>query len=125
MESLREEAKRWNLGSDKLLIQYLQSIGKNILNSTSRLQNNLEKLIYESKAAEVKINNCFNHLLILGNSQFIENVRALAQPAPAFNICCVDMTLKRGWRMLPPACCQICVHLGLFRLALHLWKPRN
>lgn len=43
--------------------------------SLANKQNDLESLQLETKSAEMKVNNVFNQLLLLSNSQFIENVR--------------------------------------------------
>lgn len=78
MDQLRSEVRSWTLASDKRLLTYLQSMSDNILAKTSALQNDLERLNYESKSTETRMNNSFNELLMLASSQFVENVRIAA-----------------------------------------------
>lgn len=75
MDQLRAEATSWSLGSDKQLLNALQNLSDSVLAKTSAIQNDLERLGHESKTAELQIANAFNRLLLLANSQFIENVR--------------------------------------------------
>jgi hypothetical protein len=96
MEELRREVGSWNLGSDKKvrahrhclfqrlqvfvwslaqLLQYLQLLSSDITAKTKAVQNDLDDLYFESNAADLRLHNTFNQLLMLSNSQFIENVR--------------------------------------------------
>jgi hypothetical protein len=42
------------------------------------VQNDLDELYFESQGADLRLQNCFNSLLMLSNSQFIENVFLVA-----------------------------------------------
>ena len=59
------------------LLQYLQQLSNDIITKTRVVQNDMEDLGFEAQAADLKLHNCFNQLLMLSNSQFIENVRLL------------------------------------------------
>lgn len=58
------------------LFDYLQQFSLKMVQKTKNLENELESLIFESKTAEINLNNCFNEFLMLSNSQFVEHVRS-------------------------------------------------
>lgn len=74
LDQLRSQASSWNLGADKQLLGFLQEFSQSFLGKTKALQEELDDLVYETKGAELKINNAFNEFLMLSNSQFLENV---------------------------------------------------
>jgi hypothetical protein len=59
------------------LLAFLQTFATNVTTRTKALQNDLEDLVFESQAADLRLHNTFNSLLMLSNNQFIENVRLL------------------------------------------------
>jgi len=73
MDSLRSEIGKWNLASDKKLYQLLERFTDDLISKTKNLQNDLDGLQFETKAAELKLNNCFTGLMMLSSSQFVEN----------------------------------------------------
>jgi len=72
-KELRSEIRNWNLGSDKKLMQYLERFQDDLMMKTKTLQNDLDNLHFETRSAELKLDNCFNSLMSLSSHQFIEN----------------------------------------------------
>jgi len=73
LDELRGETKTWTLASDAGLLHYLQEFSNRILSRTKDLESQVDALVFETKAADVKVHNTFNEFLQLSNSQFIEN----------------------------------------------------
>lgn len=48
-----------------------------------QVQKRVDDLVYDTRASEVQLYNTFNELIMLSNTQFIENVSNIAP----FNIC--------------------------------------
>ena len=74
VEELKSETKTWNLASDAKLLEYLQAFSVQILEKTKSVSENVENLLFEVNESEVSLRNTFNEFLMLGNTQFIENV---------------------------------------------------
>lgn len=58
------------------LLSALQQFSTDVMTRTKNLQDDLDLLSSETRAASLKMHNTFNQFLRLSNSQFIENVRA-------------------------------------------------
>jgi len=54
-------------------LTYLNNFSASLLSRTRALQGEVESLVQGSTAAELQLNNTFNKLLMLSNSQIIEN----------------------------------------------------
>lgn len=72
---LKDEAKSWNLGSDSKLLDYLQQFSAGVTDRTKSFAEKVDGLAFDVVDSEVSLKNTFNEFLMLGNSQFIENVR--------------------------------------------------
>ena len=67
-------AENWSLESDIKLQSYLQGFSTRIGQKTKTLVDNVEHLSNDVGEADVRLRNTFNEFLMLGNTQFIENV---------------------------------------------------
>jgi hypothetical protein len=74
LESLRSDASNWTLLSDQKLLEALQKFSQNIDERATECVKKVDSLGFEAAEAEVGLRNIFNEFLMLGNSQFIENV---------------------------------------------------
>ena len=72
---LKDEAKAWNLASDAKLLEYLQQFSSGITDKTKSFAEKVDDLAFDVADSEVCLKNTFNEFLMLGNTQFIENVR--------------------------------------------------
>lgn len=72
---LKGETKTWSLASDAKLLEYLQQFSTGITDRTKAFANKVDDLSFDVADSEVSLKNTFNDFLMLGNSQFIENVR--------------------------------------------------
>lgn len=72
---LKEESRSWNLASDSKLLEYLQQFSAGVTDRTKSFVDKVDNLSFEVSESEVSLKNTFNEFLMLGNSQFIENVR--------------------------------------------------
>ena len=75
MDELKGEAKNWNLASDTKLLEYLQKFSADIVDRSKTFSEKVDELTFDVVDSEVGLKNTFNDFLMLGNSQFIENVR--------------------------------------------------
>ncbi len=75
--SLRAENGNWNLSSDQKLLEALQSLSKHIAEKSHDCIKKVNDLGAEVCESEAGLRNTFNEFLMLGNSQFIENVSSL------------------------------------------------
>jgi hypothetical protein len=71
---LKGEAKAWSLASDAKLLEYLQQFSSGVTDRTKSFANKVDDLTFDVADSEVSLKNTFNDFLMLGNSQFIENV---------------------------------------------------
>jgi hypothetical protein len=74
LESLRSDASNWTLLSDQKLLEALQKFSQNIDERATECVKKVDSLGFDAAEAEVGLRNIFNEFLMLGNSQFIENV---------------------------------------------------
>lgn len=72
--ALKDESKSWNLGSDSKLLEYLQQFSAGVTDRTKSFAEKVDDLAFDVVDSEVSLKNTFNEFLMLGNSQFIENV---------------------------------------------------
>jgi hypothetical protein len=77
ISELKGEAKTWSLASDSKLLEYLQQFSAGVTDRTKSFANKVDDLSFDVSDSEVRLKNTFNDFLMLGNSQFIENVRVL------------------------------------------------
>jgi len=80
---LKDESRAWNLASDSKLLEYLQQFSAGVTDRTKSFVDKVDNLSFEVSESEVSLKNTFNEFLMLGNSQFIENV----SPHPCFGEC--------------------------------------
>ena len=73
---LKDESRAWNLASDSKLLEYLQQFSAGVTDRTKSFVDKVDNLSFEVSESEVSLKNTFNEFLMLGNSQFIENVSA-------------------------------------------------
>lgn len=91
---LKDEAKSWNLGSDSKLLEYLQQFSAGVTDRTKSFAEKVDDLAFDVVDSEVSLKNTFNEFLMLGNSQFIENVRFLASHAVLFALLLIETTIN-------------------------------
>jgi hypothetical protein len=72
--SLKAELGSWSLGSDQKLFELLQSFSRQLDEKSNSCLRHVDELRFEVLEAEVGLRNTFNEFLMLGSSQFIENV---------------------------------------------------
>lgn len=72
-ETVKAETS-WNLASDQKLFEALQNFSKTISERVQNCIKNVDELNYEVSDSEVSLHNTFNDFLMLGDTQFIENV---------------------------------------------------
>lgn len=75
LTELKNEANSWTLASDEKLLESLQKFSDNLTERTKQFVENVDTLGFDVAESEVSLRNTFNEFLMLGNSQFIENVR--------------------------------------------------
>jgi hypothetical protein len=80
LASLRAENANWNLSSDQKLLDALELLSKRIAEKSHDCIKKVNDLGAEVGESEAGLRNTFNEFLMLGNSQFIENVSRLAKP---------------------------------------------
>ena len=73
--------ENWSLDADIKLQGYLAAFSTRIGQKTKTLVDNVEHLSNDVGEADVRLRNTFNEFLMLGNTQFIENVRRVP-PSP-------------------------------------------
>jgi WASH complex subunit FAM21 len=56
----------------------MEDFSSRLFSKTKELEDNVDKLMYESKSLGVKVETTFSDFLMLSNSQFIENVGKLS-----------------------------------------------
>ena len=71
---LQQDAKTWSLASDTKLLDYLQQFSSGITDRTKAFAGKVDDLSFDVAESEVALKNTFNEFLMLGNTQFIENV---------------------------------------------------
>ncbi len=72
---MKPELKSWNLASDEKLLSCLQKFSDNLAGRTKEFVDKVDALGFDAQESEIALRNTFNEFLMLGNSQFIENVR--------------------------------------------------
>lgn len=83
MEDIRElknESDAWNLAVDEKLLKALSKFSAAMTERTKQCIEHVDELGYEVADSEVSLKNTFNEFLLLGNTQFIENVRPPMPP---------------------------------------------
>lgn len=77
LKELHEENSKssWSLASDEKLLEYLKLFSSDITKSTKDCSDHINNLNYSLSETETCLRNTFNEFIMLGNSQFIENVR--------------------------------------------------
>jgi len=73
IDQLRKEVGKWSLGSDKLLLKHLQELDANMHAQIKALESDMQNLTTETEQVHYTIQNCFNSLMMLSSTQFIEN----------------------------------------------------
>lgn len=74
ISQLKIEVDSWSLASDCKLLEYLQGYASGLTDKTKEFVDKVEELTFDVAESEVCLRNTFNEFLMLGNSQFIENV---------------------------------------------------
>lgn len=104
MNQLKLEVDSWSLASDCKLLEYLQNFSSNLTDKTKSFVGKVEELTFDVAESEVCLRNTFNEFLMLGNSQFIENVGLRSFVAYIYHtlkylfICSVYMTMMMVMR---------------------------
>ncbi len=73
-EALKSEAPTWTLASDQKLLELLQKITADFTDKSQACIQKVDQLNFDVSESSVGLRNTFNEFLMLGNSQFIENV---------------------------------------------------
>ena len=75
LSTLKAEALgQWTLASDQKLLDVLRDFSMRLRDKTKSLIDGLENLSNDVDSTDVRLRNTFNEFLMLGNTQFIENV---------------------------------------------------
>ena len=74
IKSLQDDLNNWTLSSDQKLLEALQAVSKIVDETASKYCDDVDSLGFLVKDAEIGLRNVFNEFLLLGNTQFIENV---------------------------------------------------
>lgn len=77
MEELKSEVSSWSLASDQKLLEALQRLSNQFVDQAQSCMGKVSELGQDVVTSEVCLRNTFNEFLMLGNSQFIENVSRL------------------------------------------------
>lgn len=72
--AVKEDLANWRLSSDQKLLETLQSFSNLIAERSQSCIKKVDELGFEVSESEVSLRNTFNEFLMLGNTQFIENV---------------------------------------------------
>jgi len=72
-DEILEGSKHWSLASDAGLLLHLKEFSTKLTNRTQALERKVDGLVFATKATEVGLHNTFNSLLMLSNTQYIEN----------------------------------------------------
>jgi WASH complex subunit FAM21 len=72
-EELCSASTRWSLAADAGLLFYLQNFSSDLMKKTKNLEEQVDGLVFATKATEIRLNNAFNKFLMLSNQQYIEN----------------------------------------------------
>lgn len=75
LSSINSDLNSWTLASDQKLLELLQKFSQEIDEKASRCCREVDSLSYDVAETEVGLRNIFNEFLMLGSTQFIENVR--------------------------------------------------
>ena len=70
---LHGNTTKWTLEDDSNLVKILTQISDNVVLQTKKLQDDVEKLSYDTNAAGVNLGNVFSEFLQIANTQFVEN----------------------------------------------------
>jgi hypothetical protein len=73
--SLQGDVENWNLQSDAELLTQLWQFSSKITERTRQFTEKVETLHFDINESEISLRNTFNEFLMLGDKQFIENVR--------------------------------------------------
>ena len=73
INALRPQVDEWTLEADQKLLNALRGFSRSILESAVNVQNDIEELCFSVDTADVRLQNTVNELLLLSNTQFIEN----------------------------------------------------
>lgn len=82
ISNLKTDSSSWTLASDDRLLAALLKFSSTFSERTKQTIQRVEDLAYEVADTEVSLKNTFNEFLLLGNTQFIENVSS-TPPAAA------------------------------------------
>jgi len=87
-----EAAGQWTLASDQKLQDALLDFSMRLRDKTKNLVSSLETLSNDVDSTDVRLRNTFNEFLMLGNTQFIENVsNCFVDVRGVWEIICVDL----------------------------------
>jgi hypothetical protein len=78
MQDLIKETQSWDLGSDRKLLEALERFSGSIREKSLNLLAEVDNLNSDSVDLECNFRNSFNEFLSLADTQFIENVSAIA-----------------------------------------------
>lgn len=73
-QELQKETASWTLASDEKLLEHLKAFSNSVVNRTKQCAEQVDTLAFDVAESEVSLRNAFNDFLMLGNTQFIENV---------------------------------------------------
>jgi len=74
LKELRLFKESWTIDADEMLLEFLDGFSARMMDRAKHVQKIVNDLVYETKNSEVQLNNTFNELIMLSNTQFIENV---------------------------------------------------
>jgi hypothetical protein len=74
LDNLKGDKTHWSLDSDQKLLEALQTFSKSVNDTVTKTTQTVDSLGFEVADTSVSLRNVFNEFLMLGNSQFIENV---------------------------------------------------
>lgn len=82
MQDLVNETHSWNLGSSRKLLEALEHFSGSIQKKSLHMLDEVDNLNSDALELECNFRNTFNEFLSLADTQFIENVRAIATANP-------------------------------------------
>ncbi|XP_077291822.1 uncharacterized protein LOC143915197 [Arctopsyche grandis] len=72
-QDLRNLSLDWNLKGDRILLQILENVHKDVLSKANQTREKLDVLSSDLSGASISLMNVNNKFISLGNTQFIEN----------------------------------------------------
>lgn len=73
-QALKGDIESWTLASDQKLLEALKQFSTSFTDQAKSSIKKVDNLSFDVSASETSLRNAFNEFIMLGNSQFMENV---------------------------------------------------